>query len=54
MRVERLDGLALEGIEMVGVEEFLSLLGLHCFVEVLGDFEELLVVEGEGHGKGGR
>jgi hypothetical protein len=54
VRVERLDGLALEGIEMVGVEEFLSLLGLHCFVEVLGDFEELLVVEGEGHGKGGR
>ncbi len=51
MRVQGLDSLALEGIEMVGVEEFLCLFGLHCFIEVLGDFEDLLVVEREGHAK---
>jgi hypothetical protein len=51
--VQGLDSLALEGVEMVRVEEFLCLFGLHCFIEVLGDFEDLLVVEGEGHAKKG-
>ena len=53
VRIQGLDSLALEGVEMVGVEEFLCLFGLHCFIEVLRDFEDLLVVEREGHAKGG-
>jgi hypothetical protein len=53
VRVKGLDSLALEGVEMVGVEEFLCLFGLHCFIEVLRDLENLLVVEREGHAKEG-